>query len=272
MVKYPEWDKRERFGSSSSGETPAASRVAATPKDTIAKFTVVMLQHKGTPFRVRVTKVLPPDRFEGHVLGALPPALEIEDLVTPLLGHSLLLTPLGPNFQEWANKAPPTAIPAAMTHICRQHRQRRLRRRKAPSFLPSRRSFARTALPPSGVTGLYPAKSVPTTNAAEPIPRTHPYPESLALRDRNAFQRHRCASAIRARPAEGVRRAAGSVWRGPKLDASSATTFRSRGRRLEITTTRASASWGITRKLTQSRTCRFPASGSSWERSGASRR
>jgi hypothetical protein len=66
----------------------------------------------------------------------------------------LLLTPRGPNFQEWANKAPPTAIPAAITHICRQHRQRRLRRRKAPSFLPSRRSLARTALPPSGVTGL----------------------------------------------------------------------------------------------------------------------
>jgi hypothetical protein len=80
VVKSPELDKRERFGSSSSGETPAARRVAATPKDTIAKFSVVMLQHKGTPFRVRVTKVLPPDRFEGHVLGALPPALEIEDL------------------------------------------------------------------------------------------------------------------------------------------------------------------------------------------------
>jgi hypothetical protein len=80
MVKYPEWDKRERFGSSNSGETPVANRVAATPKDTIAKFAVVMLQHKGTPFRVRVTKVLLPDRFEGHVLGALSPALEIEDL------------------------------------------------------------------------------------------------------------------------------------------------------------------------------------------------
>jgi hypothetical protein len=76
MVKYPEFDKRERFGSSSSGETPAASRVAAT----IAVFSVVMLQHKGTSFRVRVTKVVARDRFEGHVLGVLPPALEIEDL------------------------------------------------------------------------------------------------------------------------------------------------------------------------------------------------
>jgi hypothetical protein len=80
MVKYPELDKRERFGSSGSGETPAASRIAATPEDPIAKFSVVMLQHKGTPFRVRVTKVVAPDRFEGHVLGALPPVLEIDDL------------------------------------------------------------------------------------------------------------------------------------------------------------------------------------------------
>jgi hypothetical protein len=39
-----------------------------------------MLQHKGTSFRVRVTKRVARDRFEGHVLGALPPALEIEDL------------------------------------------------------------------------------------------------------------------------------------------------------------------------------------------------
>jgi len=58
VVKSPELDKRERFGSSSSGETPAARRVAATPKDTIANFSVVMLQHKGTPFRVRLTKVV----------------------------------------------------------------------------------------------------------------------------------------------------------------------------------------------------------------------
>jgi len=80
MVKYPEFDKRERFGSSSSDETPAASRVAATPEDPIALFSVVMLQHKGTPFRVRLAKVVARGRFEGHVLGPLPPALEIEDL------------------------------------------------------------------------------------------------------------------------------------------------------------------------------------------------
>jgi hypothetical protein len=67
MVKYPEFDKREKFGSSSSGET-------------LALFSVVMLQHKGTPFRVRLAKVVARDRFEGHVLGPLPPALEIEDL------------------------------------------------------------------------------------------------------------------------------------------------------------------------------------------------
>jgi len=80
MVKYPEFDKRERFGSSSSDETPAASRVAATPEDPIALFSVVMLRHKGTPFRVRLAKVVARGRFEGHVLGPLPPALEIEDL------------------------------------------------------------------------------------------------------------------------------------------------------------------------------------------------
>jgi hypothetical protein len=79
-VKYPEWEKRKRFGSLNSGKTPAARRAAAFAKDTIAKFSVVMLQHKGTAFRVRLTKVVAPDRFEGHVLGALPPALEIEDL------------------------------------------------------------------------------------------------------------------------------------------------------------------------------------------------
>jgi hypothetical protein len=48
MVKYPEFDKRERFGSSSSGETSAASPVAATPEEPIPVFSVVMLQHKGT--------------------------------------------------------------------------------------------------------------------------------------------------------------------------------------------------------------------------------
>jgi hypothetical protein len=80
MVKYPEFDKRERFGSSSSGETSAASPVAATTEEPIPVFGVVMLQHKGTSFRVRVTKRVARDRFEGHVLGALPPALEIEDL------------------------------------------------------------------------------------------------------------------------------------------------------------------------------------------------
>jgi len=67
MVKYPEFDKREKSGSSSSGET-------------LALFSVVMLQHKGTPFRVRLAKVVARGRFEGHVLGPLPPALEIEDL------------------------------------------------------------------------------------------------------------------------------------------------------------------------------------------------
>jgi hypothetical protein len=72
MVKYPEFDKREKFGSS---ETPAA-----TLEDPIALFSVVMLQHKGMPFRVRLAKVVARGRFEGHVLGPLPPALEIEDL------------------------------------------------------------------------------------------------------------------------------------------------------------------------------------------------
>jgi len=80
MITYPALDKRERFGLWSTRETPAENGVAAMPEDPIAVFSVVMLRHKGTPFRVRVTNALTPDRFEGHVLGALPPAPKIEDL------------------------------------------------------------------------------------------------------------------------------------------------------------------------------------------------
>ena len=80
MITYPALDKRERFGLWSTRETPAENGVAAMPEDPIAVFSVVMLQHKGMPFRVRLAKVVARGRFEGHVLGPLPPALEIEDL------------------------------------------------------------------------------------------------------------------------------------------------------------------------------------------------
>ena len=37
MVKYPEFDKREKFGTSIKGSVPPSNRVARTPEDRIAE-------------------------------------------------------------------------------------------------------------------------------------------------------------------------------------------------------------------------------------------
>jgi hypothetical protein len=68
MVKYPEFDKRERFGTSIEGAVPASSRVARTPEDRIAGGDQVSLQYKNRQLFVIVIKVVvPQERYEGRI-------------------------------------------------------------------------------------------------------------------------------------------------------------------------------------------------------------
>jgi hypothetical protein len=86
MVKYPEFDKRERFGTSFSGAEPPASRVARTLEDPIDTGDRVRLRYKGKQLFVIVIRVVAPqERYEGRVQGFVgnpqdPPVLEVEDL------------------------------------------------------------------------------------------------------------------------------------------------------------------------------------------------
>ena len=71
MVKYPEFDKRERFGTSIKGSVPASNRVARTPEDGIAEGDQVSLQYKNRQLFVIVIKVVAPqERYEGRVQGS----------------------------------------------------------------------------------------------------------------------------------------------------------------------------------------------------------
>ena len=83
MVKYPEFDKRERFGTSIKGSVSASNRVARTPEDGIAEGDQVSLQYKNRQLFVIVIKVVAPqERYEGRVQGFVdcPPALELDGL------------------------------------------------------------------------------------------------------------------------------------------------------------------------------------------------
>src|SRR6266540_6924678 len=83
MVKYPEFDKREKFGTSIKGSVPPSNRVARTPEDRITEGDQVSLQYKNRQLFVIVIKVVAPqERYEGRVQGFVdcPPALEIDGL------------------------------------------------------------------------------------------------------------------------------------------------------------------------------------------------
>jgi hypothetical protein len=83
MVKYPEFDKREKFGTSIKGSALPSNRVARTPEDRIAEGDQVSLQYKNRQHFVIVIKVVAPqERYEGRVQGFVdgPTALEINGL------------------------------------------------------------------------------------------------------------------------------------------------------------------------------------------------
>jgi hypothetical protein len=83
MVKYPEFDKPERFGTSMDGAVPPSSRVARTLEDPVAEGDRVRLQHKGMQLFVIVTKVVAPQKtYEGRIQGFVTPqpVLEFEHL------------------------------------------------------------------------------------------------------------------------------------------------------------------------------------------------
>jgi hypothetical protein len=82
MVKYPEFNKRERFGTSIEGAVPS-SRVARTPEDCIAEGDQVRLHYKNRQlFVVVINVVAPQERYEGRVQGFVdhPPTFEINGL------------------------------------------------------------------------------------------------------------------------------------------------------------------------------------------------
>jgi hypothetical protein len=83
MVKYLEFDKREKFGTSIKGSVPPSNRVARTPEDRIAEGDQVRLQYKNRQlFVIAIKVVAPQERYEGRVQGFVdcPPALEIDGL------------------------------------------------------------------------------------------------------------------------------------------------------------------------------------------------
>ncbi len=83
MVKYPEFDKRERFGTSIKGAVPASGRVARTPEDHIAEGDQVRLHYKNRQLFVIVIKVVATqERYEGRIQGFVdhPPAFETNGL------------------------------------------------------------------------------------------------------------------------------------------------------------------------------------------------
>jgi hypothetical protein len=76
MDKYPEFDKRERLGSSATGAVPASGRVARTPEDPIGEGDEVRLQYKGRQLFVIVTRVVAPhESYEGRVHRFVDPQL-----------------------------------------------------------------------------------------------------------------------------------------------------------------------------------------------------
>ena len=81
MVKYPEFDKRERFGT--LGGAVPSNRGARTPEDHIAEGVQVRLHYKNRQlFVIVVNVVAPQERYEGRVQGFVddPTALEINGL------------------------------------------------------------------------------------------------------------------------------------------------------------------------------------------------
>jgi hypothetical protein len=64
MVKYPEFDKREKFGTSIKGSVPPSNRVARTPEDRIAEGDQVRLQYKNRQLFVIAIKVVAPQERE----------------------------------------------------------------------------------------------------------------------------------------------------------------------------------------------------------------
>jgi hypothetical protein len=69
MVKYPEFDKRERFGTSIEDAVPL-SRVTRTPEDRIAEGDQVRLHYKNRQlFVIVINVVAPQERYEGRVQG-----------------------------------------------------------------------------------------------------------------------------------------------------------------------------------------------------------
>jgi hypothetical protein len=83
-VKRPDFEKRKRLGSRSSGAVPAARREAVAPQDGIAEKQVVYLQYRGRTLSLLVTKVVEQRRsYEGRILGFLSPdapVLKMADL------------------------------------------------------------------------------------------------------------------------------------------------------------------------------------------------
>jgi hypothetical protein len=82
MVKYPEFDKRQRFGTSIEGAVPP-SRVTRTPEDRIAEGDQVRLHYKNRQlFVIVINVVAPQERYEGRVQGFVdaPPTFEINGL------------------------------------------------------------------------------------------------------------------------------------------------------------------------------------------------
>jgi hypothetical protein len=83
MVQYPEFDRRERFGTSIKGAVPASSRVGRTLEDPIAEGDRLGLQYKNRQLFVIVIKVVAPqERYEGRIQGFVDPqpVLEVEGL------------------------------------------------------------------------------------------------------------------------------------------------------------------------------------------------
>ena len=74
MVQYPEFDKRERFGTLMEGATPPSSRVARTLEDPIDTGDSVRLRYKGKQlFVIVISVVAPQERYEGRIQGFVDP-------------------------------------------------------------------------------------------------------------------------------------------------------------------------------------------------------
>jgi hypothetical protein len=82
MVEYPNFDKRERYGSSGDWTAPVAARFASISEDVAAEDREVFLQYKARRLRVRVTRVMYQNEYEGCVLGfeGVPPVVEMDGL------------------------------------------------------------------------------------------------------------------------------------------------------------------------------------------------